>query len=157
MGLNKTTKFRGSLRRASDWPSPLPWSGAPCCELQCLLHAFNSSTVSRSFVLKLDVFMQPGRKASELAHYHFITLTGKYQRRQKPEQGIREKEGEGSVADTFCFSISPRVTPWRCCLWKRAPQAGRDPQMSPSSLHRLPQQCPVLCRATPTKALPSQC
>lgn len=89
--------------------------------------------------------MQIGKsKALVLPYYHFIILTD-----QMLEKGTRieyrEKERKGSVADNdFCFRISPQGTPSRCSLWKRVPQAGRDPQMSTSSLHRLPQLCPAV-------------
>lgn len=78
--------------------------------------------------------MQIGKsKALVLPYYHFIILTDQILEEKGTRIEYREKERKGSAADKdFCFRILPQGTPSGCSLWKRVPQAGRDPQMSPA-------------------------
>lgn len=70
-------------------------------------------------------------KLGGVKHQYYLTiiLTDQIPKEKVTRTGLREKEGEESVADEdFGFKTSPQVTPSRCSLWKRAPQAERDPR-----------------------------
>lgn len=70
-------------------------------------------------------------KLGGVKHHYYLTiiLTDQIPKEKVTRIGYREKKGEESVADEdFCFKISPQVTPSKYSLWKRAPQAERDPR-----------------------------